>query len=395
MSLRHHAMRSISCLVAMMICLVICDPGSAAERHKEVAGKADFLRHVPKKFATLVRVDARRWQVEIRAEGEAKARVWDVLPDAEFKVRGWWGRLDQFTPGDRVWVWFAIDRKKQPKAVLLLADEISEQLLHGLPHTLKRFDAQAGTVTVRSEVSGERTLSAPRDWQPPASPDAPLHVQSAGKAARVLADEAQLEALRREQMDFLREDWRRRGLPGTVTMLHPLGGEMELTLDHEAMRWARWLKNGDAVTLATAQPVRATVKFVEPWRERTRLRLVTQTGADQADLTLGERIALRVPEPPADVQHSDLPTDIGRAQSKEERIEWLLASSYCSCGIQGDQCTGMVYTLASCNVNACGMPNQIRGMVRKLIDEGLSDEQVWRELEQKRGPLFSRQHLLK
>lgn len=367
----------------------------AAADHKEVAGKADFLRHVPKKFATLVNVDATARRVELHAEGEPQAQAWELLPDAELKVHGWWGRLEQFTPGDRVWVWFAVDRKRRPQAVLLLADEISEQFLHGLPHTLKAFDARTRTATVHSEISGGRKLIAPEGWQPPDPRGQPLYIQSAGTAARLLATDAQFEALRRRQAELLRDGWRREGLPGTVTMLHPLGGEMELTLDHETLRWARWLKNGDAVTIATENPIRAVVKFVEPWRERTRLRLVTDTGSDQADLSLGRRVALRVPEPPAPAQDSGLPPDIGRARTREQRIEWVLASSYCSCNIKGDQCTGMAYTLASCNVNACGMPGQIRSRVARLIDDGLNDEQVWRELEKERGPLFSRQHLLK
>ena len=39
---------------------------------------------------------------------------------------------------------------------------------------------------------------------------------------------------RDNQKEQLCELWRKRGLPGTVGFLHPLGGEMEVMLDHEA-----------------------------------------------------------------------------------------------------------------------------------------------------------------
>ena len=47
------------------------------------------------------------------------------------KVGGWWGRLEQFQPGDRVWVWLKLNRKKSPISVVMLADEVSEFDMHG------------------------------------------------------------------------------------------------------------------------------------------------------------------------------------------------------------------------------------------------------------------------
>ncbi len=320
----------------------------AAPKKIEIAGKADVLRHVPKKFGKLVNIDVANHRVEFRQDGEKQTRTWNILPDAELKVHGSWGRLSQFSIDDRVWVWFAVDRKKQPTAVLFMTDESTEKSIH---EPLEKWKSRE--------------------------------------------EREQFITLQKKQIEFLRNDWRKNGLPGTVTMLHPIGGEMELTLDHEAMRWGRWLKTADAVTIATKNPIRAVVKSVEPWRERTRLRLVTNSGLDQGDLSVGQRIALKVTEPPPAVQASSLPTDIGRLQANQDRIDWLLASSYCSCGITGDKCTGMVYTLASCNVNACGMPNQIRGKAARMIDEGLTDEQIWVALTKERGPMFVRQHLLK
>src|SRR5690349_4776069 len=89
------------------------DANPPSDAVKEVAGTAEFLRSVPKHFATLQAVDRDRNQVTLLIEGETLAKVWPLTPDAEVKLCGWWARLDQFTPGDRVWVWFQTDRKKQ------------------------------------------------------------------------------------------------------------------------------------------------------------------------------------------------------------------------------------------------------------------------------------------
>lgn len=47
-----------------------------------------------------------------------------------------------------------------------------------------------------------------------------------------------VEARRAEQKAWLRKRWANDVLPGTLTFHHVFSGELELTLDHEAMRWA-------------------------------------------------------------------------------------------------------------------------------------------------------------
>lgn len=386
--------KPITALWVICAVLTVAAPASSQAQKKSVAGKADVLRHVPKKFATLQGIDVDKRQVKLTIEGEAEATTWDIATDAELKVHGWWGRLEQFKPGDRVWAWFAIDRKKKPQGILMLADEVSQQDIHGAPPTLKAFDADSGMATLQSKTSGERKLEA-ADSNPSKLIGEEVYVQTAGNAIRTLLSKTQFEELREQQRQTLRDIWRTRGLPATVTFLHPLSGEMEVTLDHEGMRWGRYLKSGDSVTLAIDSPVKATAKHVEPWRERTRVRLVTNSGVDQFDLSVGQRIQVQVPAPPAEVQQADFPSDIGRRKSKQDRVEWFLTSTYCSCKIAGDRCTGMFYSLASCNENACGMPRMIREKVGELIDDGMTDEEVWRKLLELRGPSVSKPHLLR
>ena len=56
---------------------------------------------------------------------------------------------------------------------------------------------------------------------------------------------------------------------------------------------------------------------------------------------------------------------------------------------------GMFYSLSSCNVNACGGPNQWRGMIGEQIDMGLSDREIFEKYRDSHGPDFWRPHLLR
>jgi hypothetical protein len=315
---------------------------------KEVAGTAEFLRVLPKPFATLKAVDPKQHTVTLLLDGETTTRVWPVEPDAELKVGSWWGRLENFQPEDRVWVWLKLNRKKQPVAVVMLADEVSEYDFHG---SLRK--------------SKERPRFTP----------------------------AQIEARRTEQKTWLRRQWLANGLPGTVTFLHIFSGELEIALDHEAMRWGRSLRPGDVVQLTAEPPIKSVVRTVTPWRERTMVRLVVGQ-LESSELKIGQRLGLKMTPPAESVETSVYPADIDRPRSKAERTEWFLASIYCTCGVDKDVCTGHFYTLASCNPNGCGMPKRMRANVAAMVDQGLTDHQIWDALTKQHGPLLLRPHLL-
>lgn len=312
---------------------------NATDSIKEVAGTAEFLRNIPKKFATIQGADATARTVTLLIDGDKEPTTWPLTPDAEVKVAGWWGRVEQLPKGARVWAWFHSDRKKNPTSVFMLADELSEKEIHG--------QKEAGD----------------------------------------------LDAKREAQRTWLRQKWADEGLPGTMTFVHVVG-EAELMLDHEAMRWGRSLKAGDKVSLAAEPPIPAVVKDVKPWRERTQVRLVIN-GLDIADLKSGQRAHLKMPPPPKDVEDGDYPPDIGRKRTKEERIDWFLASIYCTCKVGNDICTGDFYTLSSCNPNGCGMPNATRRRIAEMIDKGMDDKQIFDDLRAERGPSMTKPHLLK
>jgi hypothetical protein len=346
-----------SSFVWLLIPIVSTADAPPADKAKEIAGKSEFLRSVPKHFATLQAVDAARHQVTLLLEGETAARPWPVAPDAEVKSFGWWGRLDQFRVGDRVWVWMQLDRNKKPVAVAMLADELSEQDMHG-----SKISIEATTpsqVTLTWPKSQSRSLKVEDQTQvflgkTRASADQlkigqQVFVQSAGDQARLILDPAGLEARREQQKALLQERWLKDGLPGTVIFRHVFSGELEFMLDHEAMRWTR---------------------------------------------SPGQRLGLRMTAPPEEAAQAQLPPDLDHPRSRAERIEWFLASIYCTCKVKGDGCTGHFYTLASCNPNACGMPTAMRKQLANLIDKGMNDRQVFEELLKLHGPDLLRPHLL-
>jgi hypothetical protein len=238
--------------------------------------------------------------------------------------------------------------------------------------------AAADRLTVKTGAGKSWSLKAGTKEVQRGKPGERIYVRTDGGRALAVLDAATFEQKRREQRAALRERWLAEGLPGTVIFLHVIG-EMELMLDHEAMRWARSLRPGDKVTLATAKPIPAQVQQVRPWRERTQLRLVVG-GFDEADLRVGQRVGLRMAAPSSEVETALLPPDLDRPRSKAERVEWFLASIYCPCSVKGDGCTGNVYTLASCNPNGCAMPNHMRQVLAEKIDQGPTDKQIFEEL---------------
>jgi hypothetical protein len=388
----NHFLPAVAGLLALTFHLAAQEPKEKdlQAKTKEIAGVAEFLRSVPKHFATLQAVDAAKHRVTLLVEGDKFAKAWDLTPDAEIKFMGWWGRLDQFTKGDRVWCWFATNRQKEPVAIMMLADEPSEQDIHGTAWRVA--SGTADTVFLQPGKGTVRPLKT-SSLLPPFSPDERVYYQSAGDKLRFLLDAKTFEKKRDEQKAALRKRWEAEGLPGSVTFLHQYSGEMEFMLDHEAMRWGRSLKPGDSVTFAATPPIKGVVRDVKPWREHTQLRLVV-AAADQGDLHSGQRLNLKMTPPPLTVDQAQLPPDMGSRKNKDERIEWFLASIYCTCGIGGNGCTGHFYTLASCNPNGCGHPAAVKERLGIWIDKGLSDEQIFAEMLKAYGDHLLKPHLL-
>ena len=378
----------------------VAPAGQSTERSSEpdsppeqVQGTPRLIHKIPKRFASVRHVDVERRAVGLLVEGEEEPATWEVLPDAEIRIGAWWGRLDQLQVEDRVWLWFHVDGEGERRGIILLTDELSEQDLHGEPWVVESLDVESGALTVRRAKDEPRTLRAALGVSAPAEPGAEIYLQATGDTLRRSIPGAGLEIARDHQRAFLRKIWKEQGLPATVSALHPFTDRMEVIVDHEGMRWSRALGTDDEVEIVSSGASRnGRVVAMEPWREKTRLRLIVD-GTDQATLRAGQRVGVRVPEPAASVLESDLPPDIDLPRTAGERVEWFLASTYCTCSIANDFCTGMLYTLASCNSAMCGMPNRFRKMVGAVIDEGASDADVLVEIAKRFGELYSRPHI--
>src|SRR5262249_32669796 len=159
-----------------------------------------------------------------------------------------WGRPEQLRPGDRVWAWFQLDRRKQPVAVFMLSDEPSEQDIHGGGLTVTARAADGGTlkpagrqtptpsvagaavnpVGADGGFSGNAKAGAPTQFPAEAlRPGTKVFVQTAAGRARLVFDAAGFEAARARQRAWLADRWAVEGLPGWVSVSHPLSGEMD------------------------------------------------------------------------------------------------------------------------------------------------------------------------
>src|SRR5262249_23130312 len=170
-------------------------------------------------------------------------------------------------------------RKDKPVAIAMLADDVSQQDIHGAGLTVvKNAD---GRIVLKPDKGPDRTLKTakadgfvgPKEAKVSAfAVKSKVFVRAKGDEAVLLCDAAAFELRRERQRQALRDRWTKEGLPGSVSFVHVFSGEMDLMLDHEAMRWGRSLKRGDKVTLAAAPDVAAVVKNVQAWRERTLVR---------------------------------------------------------------------------------------------------------------------------
>jgi hypothetical protein len=388
--------------------LATSDLKPIAESGADIAGPLGNLDVAARSFAILKAVDADRQVVSLSVEGETEAVGWPVIPSAELWHNGWWGRLDQFTVGNRVWVWFKTDAEKHRLAVSLLADEPSEQDLYG-PSRVKAVnnsEADGVQVVLESSRAGKPALrtvklagaelfrNSAQSALESLKVGETVYVQTTGDQARLILDPAAFALRRAEQKAALRQSWIGAGLPGTVVFEHPQSHEVELLIDHEALSWARSLHAGDNVNLVAGKSIPAEVRQLRPWREHTQV-LLAIADPDAMALSAGRRLSLRLSSPPAEAEETELPAGLGQPRSKSERVDWLMSSIYCSCGMH-DACAGHFYTLAACDAagkTPCGLAKSTREEFSKLIDAGRTDRQIFDELLKTRGPKILRPHM--
>jgi hypothetical protein len=396
---------------ALAILAAFAAPQDPKSTEKILKERATLLRSAKKLYAAFVEANPAMGEIRLRSEEDGEEKTWALDAEAEIRIRGWWGGLEDLVPGERIWFWVRPDREGKLRAIFMVADEISEQDIHQVPYALSSVDVERREIEVRRKLDGKteevRSLRVPDTLAPVrdgddvvlgaaarVKPGGTVFIQASGKELLRIATPEGLPAVKSAQKERMEARWRKTGLPGTVTGLHAVTGEIEILLDHEAMHWGRALKAGDPVKIHLDRPVTAVTLEVRPWNERTRV-LLAAAGREFSDVTVGRRIRIGVPEPAAEVLASHLPPDAGRPRDSAARADWVLASTYCACSIAGDGCTGMYYTLAACNGMTCGMLKRVRTFLAPLIEKGLSDRELLEAMEKEFGAAIWKPHLLR
>jgi hypothetical protein len=118
-------------------------------------------------------------------------------------------------------------------------------------------------------------------------------------------------------------------------------------------------------------------------------------GSQLSAQDVGRRVTLRLVHPPAITDDDVFPAGLDKSRSKPERLDWLVSSLYCTCGMH-DGCAGQPFTLAACDSfgkTPCGLAKHTRELVAHLIEQGLTDREIVEELKRKRGPNLLRPHM--
>ena len=156
--------------------------------------------------------------------------------------------------------------------------------------------------------------------------------------------------------------------------------------------YARSLKTNDAIALMGQEGEKTSclVADVRPDYSRVRLRLQFPESS-ALKVKAGDSVALFIKLP--DAVNFETPPDLGRFTDRRERIDYLLSTIYCPCGMMGDSCAGHWNTLAACKLHGCGMPNLVSKLAGEWIDAGKSDEAILAALVQRYGKNVLKPHL--
>lgn len=398
--------------LAAFTLLLLALPGAGAAARQAPQFKPPdhgFFTALPKHFARLEKFDPARRELTLVLEKDGQTITRQARPDADFIRHGGLGLLAELRPGDRLWVVFDKGASREDlKEVRFLTDEVGLQTIHGHWFTVDGVAAGERTLTVRPPAktaeAPPQTLKLARDvrvlkGERRGGPD----LLAAGDRVRTqsrfedgeyrvaeILDQAALERDAARQRRRLEEVLAREGVPGEVQAVQTPLREAALLLYRPGSNAARLLRPGDRIRVSAGEKrVSLPVKQIKPWGEKTSVTVELPVGAPE--LMPGQAIRFFLGR--ARVE-GELPPGLGRATEKNERVEWLLASIYCTCGQGPDTCTGHLYTLAMCEPVRCPMPSMVRGKLEGWIDGGKTDAEILALLLQEQGPLVRQIHLL-
>jgi hypothetical protein len=350
----------------------------------------------------VVKKDRAGKSVTVFADADKEAHELALTPHTEFFVQGAWGELTDFAVNESVYLIATQDEHKKLVAVHALADDVSMQAM-SRPYVIQSRDKSKGLLIVTQDTSSKAplTLRVNRKTKFSTRQGEDLQVgravycnrvhTAAGWLARELLDESSFEARRNERLAAQRKELAKNGLSGSILEVDRARHQVIVMLRRSDSWYGRLLQIGDAVRLRTKKTEETACKVgeVRPDYSRVRLRLdFAEAALPQLERGGATAVFALLPEK-ADLE---MPPDLGRFTEEQARIDYLLSTLYCPCGMIGDSCAGHWNTLAACKLHGCGMPNLVSKQIGDWIEAGKSDAAIVAELVERNGRDMLRIH---
>ena len=362
---------------------------------KLIAGERLDWDKLVKTTGYLLKKDSAAKSLTVFTDHDKREHQLLVTSQTEFHVEGAWGSMADFTPNQSVYLLATTDEKTNLVSVHAITDDLSLQAM-SRPYVLKEYDQREGRM-VLVDAEGRR---APLDLQvnrktkfltqqgaaikPGSTVYCNVVRQVSESTATELFDAASFDARRKKRLERQRNELTKNGLTGTVMEVDGANHRIGVMVRRADAWFARFFKVNSSVRIISQHCERTacTVAAVHPDYSRVRIRLECPVSVFSSIQT-GDELALFAKLP--DKINFDTPPDLGRFTDRQERIDYLLSTIYCPCGMMGDSCAGHWNTLAACKLHGCGMPNLISKLAGEWIGAGKSDEAILAELVQRYG----------
>ena len=345
-------------------------------------------------------VEKDRASVTVFTDSDQKEHRLALTPHTEFHVDGAWGSITDFRPNQDVFLIATTNEKKELVAVHALVDGLSLQAMSH-PYVLKEYNKSNGELVfvdekgrqapVNLKVNGQTKFFTNRGAALTAGSNYYCNMirRDSDRIAIEVFDAAGLEARHEQRVHQQREQLRKDGLTATVLERDEVKHQVTVMVRRSDSWFARFLKVNDEVGLQSrgSKKTAAKVADVRADYSREKIRLEV-TDSTLGKVHAGDVVYLFAKLP--DKIDFDTPPDLGRFTGRLDRIDYLLSTIYCPCGMLGTSCAGHWNTLAACKLHGCGMPNVFTKLIGERIDSGKSDEAILSELVQKNG-----RHVLK
>ena len=368
---------------------------SEAMTAKLIAGERLDWDKLVKTTGYLVEKDEVGRSITLFTDQDKREHRLSYNSQTEFHVEGAWGSVADFEPHQSVYLLATTDEKTNLVSVHALADDLSMQAM-SRPYVLKEYDKNGGRMvlvdekerreTVDLKVSRNTVFLTAQGDSVKTGTALYCNMNRAGsdREATTLFDEPAFEERKKRRLQIQQNDLQKKGLSGTVVEMDSSNRRIEVMVRRADTWYARSLRVNDVIRVRsqTSEQTSCTVAGVHPDYSRVRLRLDISDVA-LASLQYGDELALSTPLP--NKITFETPLDLGRFTQRQDRIDYLLSTIYCPCGMMGDSCAGHWNTLAACKLHGCGMPNLITKLVGKWFDAGKSDEAILAELVQRNG----------